>query len=429
MDICVVGVGHVGLVTGACLAHLGHRVIGIDNSLKRIKDLKNGKLPFYEPGLERLIRESKKAGRLSFSSNLGTGVRNSKVIFICVGTPPKEDGEADLSSVEKVVREISRNLCGYCVIVEKSTVPVNTWQWIKHTVNLYNRRRVEFDVAVNPEFLREGSAVKDFLEPDRIVIGVENERAKNILLEIYKKIDCPKLITNLPTAEIIKHASNSFLATKISFINSVANLCEKVGADVISVARGMGYDSRIGSAFLNAGAGYGGFCFPKDLAAFIHIAEKHGCDFAILKAVQKVNEEQKKLVVKKIKEALWVLKGKTIGILGLAFKPDTDDMRFAPSIDIIHLLQQEGARIKAFDPAAMHEAKKILKEVKFCQNAYDTARDSDCLAILTEWKEFRNLDLKKIKKLLKTPVIIDGRNIFDPEQMKKLGFVYKGIGR
>jgi len=429
MDICVVGVGHVGLVTGACLAHLGHRVIGIDNSLKRVKDLKNGKLPFYEPGLERLIRESKKAGRLSFSSNLGTGVRNSKVIFICVGTPPKEDGEADLSSVEKVVREISRNLCGYCVIVEKSTVPVNTWQWIKHTVNLYNRRRVEFDVAVNPEFLREGSAVKDFLEPDRIVIGVENERAKNILLEIYKKIDCPKLITNLPTAEIIKHASNSFLATKISFINSVANLCEKVGADVISVARGMGYDSRIGSAFLNAGAGYGGFCFPKDLAAFIHIAEKHGCDFAILKAVQKVNEEQKKLVVKKIKEALWVLKGKTIGILGLAFKPDTDDMRFAPSIDIIHLLQQEGARIKAFDPAAMHEAKKILKEVKFCQNAYDTARDSDCLAILTEWKEFRNLDLKKIKKLLKTPVIIDGRNIFDPEQMKKLGFVYKGIGR
>ena len=429
MKICVIGVGHVGLVTSACFAHLGHRVIGVDNDIKKVKDLKKGAVPFYEPGLKMLVRENQKKKRLFFSSSIRDGVRNSEIIFICIGTPPRESGEADLSSVENVVQEIARSLSRYCIIVEKSTVPVNTWQWIKHTVNLYNKDGVEFDVAVNPEFLREGSAVKDFLSPSRIVIGVENKRAEKVLCEIYRKIDCPKIITNLSTAEIIKHASNSFLATKISFINSVANLCEKVSADIVKVAQGMGYDPRIGKAFLNAGIGYGGFCFPKDLAAFMHIGEKYGCDFTILKAVQKVNEEQKKILVKKIKESLWVLKNKVIGILGLAFKPNTDDMRFAPSVDIIKMLQEEGAKIKAFDPVAMREAKKIFDGVKFCKNAYEVARDSDCLVILTEWDEFKNLDLKKIKKLLKMPVVIDGRNIFNTQEMKNLGFVYKGIGR
>ena len=429
MKICVIGVGHVGLVTSACFAHLGHRVIGVDNDIKKVKDLKKGAVPFYEPGLKMLVRENQKKKRLFFSSSIRDGVRNSEIIFICIGTPPRESGEADLSSVENVVQEIARSLSRYCIIVEKSTVPVNTWQWIKHTVNLYNKNGVEFDVAVNPEFLREGSAVKDFLSPSRIVIGVENKRAEKVLCEIYRKIDCPKIITNLSTAEIIKHASNSFLATKISFINSVANLCEKVSADIVKVAQGMGYDPRIGKAFLNAGIGYGGFCFPKDLAAFMHIGEKYGCDFTILKAVQKVNEEQKKILVKKVKESLWVLKNKVIGILGLAFKPNTDDMRFAPSVDIIKMLQEEGAKIKAFDPVAMREAKKIFDGVKFCKNAYEVARDSNCLVILTEWDEFKNLDLKKIKKLLKMPVVIDGRNIFNTQEMKNLGFVYKGIGR
>lgn len=429
MNICVIGVGHVGLVTGGCLAYLGHRVIGVDNDIKKIKNLLKGVIPFYEPGLGKLIKESQKKKRLYFSSSIRTGMKNSEVIFICVGTPPKEDGEADLSSVERVVREIAYALNEYRLIVEKSTVPVTTWQWIKRTVNLYNRSGIDFDVAVNPEFLREGNAVKDFLEPDRIVIGVENERAKNLLLQIYKKINCPKIITNLPTAEIIKHASNSFLATKISFINSMANLCEKVGADISMVAQGMGYDSRIGRAFLNAGIGYGGFCFPKDLAAFIHIGEKYNCNFDILKTVQKINEEQRKILIEKIKDTLWVLKDKVVGMLGLAFKPNTSDMRLAPSIDVIKTLQEEGAKIKAFDPAAMQEAKKILQKVKFCHDAYDVAKDSDCLVILTEWEEFKNLDLKKIKKLLKTPVIIDGRNIFNPDEMKKIGFVYKGIGR
>lgn len=429
MRICVIGIGHVGLVTGPCFAHLGHTVIGVDSDTKRIKNLNNGILPFFEPGLDKLIKENRSRKRLRFTTSIKEGVQNSEVIFICVGTPPRESGEADLSSVEKVVREIARNLSGYRLIVEKSTVPVNTWEWIKHTANLYNKKNAEFDVGVNPEFLREGSAVKDFLKPDRIVIGVENEKAKKILLEVYKKIDCPKVVTNLSTAEIIKHASNSFLASKISFMNSVANLCEKVGADVVQVAHGMGYDPRIGKAFLSAGAGYGGFCFPKDLAAFIHICEKHGYDFAILKAVQKVNEEQKKLVVKKVEQALWVLKDKTIGVLGLAFKPDTDDMRLAPSIDIIKMLQAKGANIKAYDPQANNEAKHFLKKIKLCRNAYETAKGSDCLIVLTEWQEFKDLDLRKIKKLLKIPVVIDARNIYDPENLKKMGFVYKGIGR
>jgi len=429
MKICVIGAGHVGLVTSACFAQLGHSVINVDNDKIRIRNLMKGSMPFFEPGLERLVKENRKNGRLGFSASVVDGVKKCGLIFICVGTPPREDGEADLSSVEKVVRKIARSLSGYKTIVEKSTVPVNTWKWIKHTVGLYSGQGADFDVAVNPEFLREGSAVRDFLKPDRIVIGVENERARKIILEAYRKIKCPKIITNLPTAEMIKHASNSFLATKISYINAVANLCEKVGADVQSVAQGMGYDPRIGKAFLSAGAGYGGFCFPKDLAAFIYIAEKNGYDFAILKAVQKVNEEQKRAVARKVKEALWVLKDKVIGVLGLSFKPDTDDMRLAPSIDIIKALQSDGARIKAFDPAAMANAKKLLRGVRFCKNAYSAAEGCDCVLVLTEWDEFRDLDLGKLKRLMKIPVIIDGRNIFKPEQMKKLGFVYKGIGR
>lgn len=429
MNICIIGVGYVGLVTAACFSSLGHTVIGIESDIDKLKKLKKGFSTIYEPGIDKLIKEGLRKKKLFFFSDIEKGVEKCEVIFICVGTPPKDDGEPDLSHVEKVVRKIASSLRGYRLIVEKSTVPVNTWQWVKRTISLYNKHNSEFDVAVNPEFLREGNAVKDFLHPDRIVMGVENERSRDTLLKLYEKIKCPKLVTGLPTAEIIKHASNSFLATKISFINSVARLCEKVGADVNEVAQGMGYDKRIGKSFLKAGVGYGGFCFPKDLAAFIHMAEKNGCDLGILREVQKVNESQKKLLISKIKDALWVLKGKTVGILGLSFKPDTDDMRLAPSIDVINLLQKEGAAIKAYDPQAMSNAGKVLKNVKFCKDPYLTAKDSDCLVFLTEWKEFELLDMNRIRKVLKTPAIVDGRNIFDPEKMRKLGFVYGGMGR
>jgi UDPglucose 6-dehydrogenase len=317
----------------------------------------------------------------------------------------------------------------YRLVVEKSTVPVETGKWVEHTIRVYNRRKVDFDVASNPEFLREGQAIKDFLNPDRVVIGVESKRARDILLELYKPLGAPILVTDIKSAEIIKHASNSFLATKISFINVISQICEKVGADVMKVAEGMGYDKRIGRQFLNAGLGYGGACFPKDVDAFIKIAEKVGCDFKILKSVREANEDQKQNFIRKIQEALWILKDKTIGILGLSFKPGTDDMRNAPSVEIIRALQAEGALVKAFDPQAMDKAKRILRGVKFCRDPYRTAKGSDCLVIVTEWNEFKELDFLHIKKLLRQPLIIDGRNIYEPKKMKRMGFRYFGMGR
>jgi len=443
MNISIIGTGHVGLVTGACFAEIGNQVICVDNDEKKIDTLKKGKMPIYEPHLGELVKKNVDEEQLFFSTSIEEGVSKSSVIFIAVGTPPKENGEADLSSVEKVCSQIARNMKDYKLVVEKSTVPVQTGQWIKRLFNLHDSHQ-DFDIASNPEFLREGSAIHDFLNPDRIVIGVENERAANILKELYSPIikrsfdsslksslvnHIPLLITDLQSAELIKHASNSFLAAKISFINAVADICERVGADVEKVAQGMGYDPRIGPAFLKAGAGFGGFCFPKDLQAFIQIAGKFNYDFALLKEVERINKDRPRRLVEKIEEALWVLKDKTIGILGLAFKPDTDDMRFAPSIEVINLLQKEKAKVKVYDPVAMDKAKMILKDVEYGKNPYLVAEGSNALVIVTEWSEFRDLDLARIKGLLANPIVVDGRNIFDPAKMKKLGFIYKAMGR
>ncbi|MCX6654496.1 MAG: UDP-glucose/GDP-mannose dehydrogenase family protein, partial [Candidatus Bathyarchaeota archaeon] len=341
------------------------------------------------------------------------------------GTPQKPSGEADSSHIERVSREIAKAMDGYKVIVEKSTVPVKTGSRIRSTIELNNRNNYSFDVVSNPEFMREGKAIYDFMHPDRILIGVESDRAKNIMLELYEPLKAPIVVTDLATSEIVKHACNAFLALKISYINAIANICEKVGADVKKAAEGMGYDKRIGREFLDAGVGYGGYCLPKDVAAFIKIAEEVGYDFEILKAVQRINEYQRSQVVKKAKDLLWNLNGKIIGILGLSFKPNTDDMREAPSISIIKQFQEEGAKVKAYDPEAMNNAREILRNVEFCRDAYQVAEGTDALIVVTEWDEFKSLDLLKIKELLNSPVIIDGRNIFDPAELKKLGFIIK----
>jgi UDPglucose 6-dehydrogenase len=420
----------VGLVTGSCFADLGNNVICVDNDKSKVAALKKGSIPIYEPGLEELVKRNVKEGRLSFTNRLHDAVKKSEIIFVCVPTPPKGNGDADLTYVESVSKEIALSMPSYRLIVEKSTVPVNTGEWVEHTINVYNKRKIKFDVASNPEFLKEGSAIEDFMNPDRVVVGVKSKRAADLLTELYKPLKAPMVVTDIKSAEIIKHASNSFLATKISFINSVANICDKVGADVVDVARGMGLDKRISKDFLSAGIGFGGSCFPKDLAAFAHIAEKVGYDFGILKEVQKVNRTQKKAVIKKIEELLWNLPKKTVGVLGLSFKPGTDDLREAPSLEIIDMLVKEGVNVKAFDPVAMGKAKKILGNgVKFCKDPYQTAKDSDCLLVVTEWNEFKELDFRKIKRLMRQPILIDGRNIYDPKEMKMLGFKYIGVGR
>jgi len=430
MNICTVGSGYVGLVTGVCFAELGNNVICVDNDESKIARLKKGIMPIYELGLEELVKRNVIEGRLSFSGNLKDGVRRSEVIFIAVGTPSRDNGEADLTYVENVAKEIAIAMPSYRLIVEKSTVPVNTGEWVEHTINVFNKKKIKFDVASNPEFLKEGSAIEDFMNPDRIVLGVKSKKAAEILAELYKPLKAPIVVTDIKSAELIKHASNSFLAAKISFINSVANICDKVGADIVDVARGMGLDKRIAKDFLNAGIGFGGSCFPKDVAAFVHIAEKTGYNFGILKEVQNVNRHQRRVVIKKIESLLWNLPKKTVGILGLSFKPDTDDLREAPALEIIDMLLREGVCIKVYDPVAMTKAKLQLKRsVKFCKDAYEAAKDSDCLIVATEWNEFKKLDFKKIKKLMKQPVIVDGRNMYDPSEMKKLGFRYAGIGR
>lgn len=429
MNISIIGSGYVGLVTGACLSELGNKVVCTDNDIKKITGLKKGIIPIYEPGLKELIARNTKNKRLSFVSGIKEAVACSEIIFIAVGTPSLSNGEADLTGIENVARNIAINMTGYRLIVEKSTVPVETGRWVKHTIETYIKSKIKFDVASNPEFLREGQAINDFMHPDRIVIGVESTKAKNILVNLYKPLNVPLVITDIKSAELIKHASNSYLATKISFINAISRLCDKVGADVTEVARGMGLDKRIGAAFLNAGIGYGGSCFPKDLDAFITISEKLGYNFELLKRVKDINQQQKAFFLNKLKDSLWIIKDKTIGILGLSFKPDTDDIRNAPSIDIIKTLETEGAKLKAYDPQAMQKAKQLLPGVKFCKDVYQTCKDCDCLIILTEWDEFKELDFLRIKKLLKRRLIIDGRNIYDSRMMKKLGFTYISIGR
>jgi len=428
-NIGMIGTGYVGLTTGTCFAHIGHNVICVDNDEEKICMLLNSQVPFYEPKLAELITTNVKAGRLHFTTKISEAVKDSTVLFIAVGTPPKDTGEPDLSYVENVAKEIGSAMNDYKIIVEKSTVPVKTGEWVKETITRYNKNNIPFDVASNPEFLREGSAVSDFLNPDRVVIGVESDKAKEIMLDIYKPINAPILVTDIKSAELIKHASNAFLSMKISFINAISVICELSDASVEKVAEGMGLDKRIGKHFLSAGVGYGGFCFPKDLKAFIRIAHELGYDYRLLKEVENINEEQKNRFVKKIESLLWNLREKQIGILGLAFKPNTDDMRFAPSIDIINKLKTAGAKIKAYDPHAMNNAKKIIFDIEYCQNSYEVAKDSDALVIITEWQEFKELDLNKIKEQMKLPIVVDGRNVFDPKTMEELGFIYRSIGR
>ena len=447
MQICVVGTGYVGLVTGTCLAEIGHHVVGVDDDRRKIDTLKAGGIPIYEPGLDELMARNRREGRLAFTAELKEGIEAATVVFICVGTPPLEDGDADLSAVEKVARRIGELSSSYKLVVEKSTVPVQTGMWIEKTLMVYgHREQIEFDVASNPEFLREGTAVSDFLHPDRIVVGVEHPRAERLLRELYEPIvnhtftcpvhtNCrdagpvPFLVTDIRSAELIKHASNSFLATKISFINSVADLCELVGADIELVAEGMGLDRRIGRAFLNAGLGFGGSCFPKDLQAFVKIAEKCGHDFRLLREVDRINHARIPQMIRKLRDQLWILKDKVIGVWGLSFKPDTDDVRYSPAIALIKQLLTEGAVVRAYDPKAMEKAREALPSLVCCQNPYEVASRADALVVATEWKEFESLDLMQVKDMMQRPLILDGRNLFDREKMRSMGFEYLGVGR
>ena len=430
MRLTIIGAGYVGLVTGTCFADLGNEVICADNDARKIALLNEGGMPIYEPGLAELVKRNRQDGRLTFTTDIETGIKDSEAIFICVGTPSREDGSADLTSVEKVSRVIAEHIDSYKLVVEKSTVPVETSDWIKKTINTFKKNGCEFDVASNPEFLREGSAVKDFMNPDRIVIGVESKKAENLLRELYSPIETKIVVTDIKGAEIIKHASNSFLATKISFINAVSNLCERTGTDINAVAEGIGMDSRINKHFLKAGAGFGGSCFPKDLKAFIHISEKLGYSFDLLKEVEKINDEQKSRIMVKVKDLLWNLPDKTVAIWGLAFKPDTDDIRSAPSMEIIKRLIKEKAKVRVFDPKAMDKVKtEIGEDITYCEDIYDAAREADCVILMTEWNEFKEIDWHKVKQVMKNPAVLDGRNIYDPEKLRQLGFKYTGMGR
>lgn len=428
--ICIIGTGYIGLVSGTCLAEIGHSVICIDNNKEKIAKLQKGILPIYEPGLDELIVKNKKQRRLFFTTDLKEAVRKSDVIFIAVHTPTKENGETDLQYVESVSKEVALAMDKYKVVISKSTMPVKTGQKIKDIITKFCSKNINFDIVSNPEFLKEGVAITDFLKPDRIVVGVESKKAKKIMAEIYEPIKAPIIFTSIESAEIIKHACNAFLATKISFINAIANICERSGGDIEEVAFAMGLDKRIGDSFLDPGLGFGGSCLPKDISAFINVAKKSGYDFGLLKEVKKINNKQRESFIEKVREKISGFKNKKIGVWGLSFKPNTDDMREAPSIDIINSLVAEGAVIKVFDPKAMDKAKEIFGDkISYCSNLYDACKICDALIILTEWEEFKRADLKKIKKLLKNPLIIDGRNIFEPNEMAELGFKYYSIGR
>ena len=431
MKLTIAGTGYVGLVTGTGFANLGNEVICFDIDKAKIDKLADGVMPIYEPGLEEIFKRNLKAGRLVFITDAKKAVQESDIIFICVNTPVNEHQEADLTAVKEVARAIGQYMNGYKIIVNKSTVPVRTADLVKKIIKENQQKKIEFDVVSNPEFLREGAAVKDFENPDRIVIGSESRKAEEIMTSLYSsraRADRPIMITNIRTAEIIKYASNAMLATRISFMNQLSYLCEKSGADIKAVAKGMGFDSRIGYRFLQAGVGYGGSCFPKDIKALISMLKQNDCDSDLFEAVDRINEKQKSVVVKKLKSVLEI-KDSTIAIWGISFKPKTDDIREAPSIKIIKELQNMGAKIHACDPIAIENANNVLNDVKFFENPYETIRDCDALIIATEWNEFRNLDMQAVKILLKNPIIIDGRNIFDPKEMTDLGFKYMGIGR
>lgn len=445
MQISVIGAGYVGLTTAACLAEIGHNVLCADNDVEKLKQLKSGRLPFFEPHLDTLVKSNVVSRRLEFVSP-EEAIQKGSAIFICVGTPPLESGEADLSAIESVARTIASTAHGYRLVIEKSTVPVQTAKRLWKHLSTYNVNGLECDVVSNPEFLREGSAVGDFFHPDRIVIGAETPRAIAIMKEIYQPVlsappacpvhsscpparEVPLIVTDTNSAELVKHASNSFLAMKISFINLVADACEAAGADIAKVAEGIGSDRRIGQSFLNPGIGFGGFCFPKDLQAFVRIGEKLGCDFSLLKEVERINLRRTEQFVAKVKKELWVLRGKTLAVWGLAFKPDTDDVRFAPALNIIRRLMAEGASIRAYDPQAMQKAKDELPDITYCQNPYEAAQQADAVLILTEWDEFRHLNWDALASSVAHPLLIDGRNLYSEEEASAHGFQYVCIGK
>jgi len=429
MNLSIIGTGYVGLVTGTCFAEVGHQVVCVDNDPEKVKLLRSGGMPIYEPGLAELVKKNVDAGRLRFTESTEDGVRNSEVVFIAVPTPPQADGSVDLSFIERVSREIAAAMTSYKIVVDKSTVPVKTGEKVAETIKRYCKTKVDFDVVSNPEFLREGFAVEDFMKPDRVVVGVVSQRPVAAMKEVYEPYHAPIIITDINSAELIKHAANSFLALKISYINAVSVLCELSGANVQEVANGMGMDARIGRRFLDASLGFGGSCFPKDLSAFIQISEKLGYHFGLLKEVQKINSEQMDRFVKKISDTLWVLKGKKLGVLGLAFKQNTDDVRMSPAIDLCQRLRREGVSLRVHDPQAMEKARSILPDVDYVDNMNDVADGCDALVIATEWPQFKQLDLERARKALTHPIIFDGRNLFDVSEMERLGFLYKSIGR
>src|SRR5882672_10071191 len=430
MNICVVGAGYVGLVTGAVFADLGNEVVCVDNVADKIGALQAGHLPIYEPGLEEMVARNVGDGRLSFTTDLAAAVRKSVIVFIAVGTPPKVDGETDLSAVEAVAREIGRAMDRYTVVVNKSTVPVGTGEFVREVIERHQRQPVPFDVVSNPEFLREGSAIEDTLRPDRIVIGAPTQQVAMTLLELYAPLERPMIITDVPSAEMIKYASNAFLATKISFINAIANICEVAGADVTQVMKGMGLDARIGAAFLSAGLGYGGSCFPKDTESLVHTAGTLGYDFSLLRSVVEINRERASHFVDLMAKALSPLDGRSIAVLGLAFKPNTDDMREAKSVEVIARLLELGATARVYDPVAMDHARKTLPHaVLYCESPYEAASGADAVALVTEWNEFKFLNLERLRGVMRRPVVFDGRNLWEPERMRRLGFEYYSIGR
>ncbi len=447
MRIAIIGCGYVGLVTGTCLAEVGHEAICFDNDPEKTQLLLADRVPIYEPHLEELFLRNRRRGRLRVTATAGEAIRTAEAIFICVGTPPLENGEADLSAIDRVARLIATEADGPKLVIEKSTVPVRTGLELKRALGVYARTAGHrFRVASNPEFLREGTAVEDFLHPDRIVVGVDEEASEQQLREIYRPLlehrfqcpvhrdGCPSdappfLVTTIASAELIKHASNSFLALKISYANALAELCERLGADVEEVTRAMGLDPRIGPQFLRAGLGFGGFCLPKDVQAFVRLAERAGVDFSLLREAEKINRRQVERFVEKIRRALWVIRDKQIGVLGLAFKPRTDDIRFSPAVELVRRLQQEGAQVRVFDPKAMPRAEKMLDGVRFCRDAYEVADQAEALLIATDWPEFAALDWERIRDAMSRPLVLDGRNLLDPVRMRELGFEYFSMGR
>jgi UDPglucose 6-dehydrogenase len=431
MKIAIIGSGYVGLVTGACFAQVGHEVICVDNDERKVKALNSGRIPIYEPGLEQMVLRNVAARRLQFSGSIEYGVDNSEVVFIAVPTPPRGDGSVDLTYIEQVAREIATVLKEYRVIVDKSTVPVKTGEKVADTIRRYNKVNVDFDVVSNPEFLREGCAVVDLMEPDRIVIGSNSERALAIMAKVYEPFLAPMMLTDVSSAELIKHAANSFLALKISYINALSGICEATGADIEKVAEGIGADKRIGRSFLNAGLGYGGSCFPKDIAAFIAISEQIGEPFHLLREVQRINQRQRERFVKRLRDTLWVLKDKRIAVWGLTFKPHTDDVRSSVAIDLVNDLIQEGAHVTAYDPKGNSKVKELdlCSGVHLAKSALEAVQDAEALVLATEWPEFSDVDFTEVRHRMHTPIVFDGRNLFDPATLRDLGFQYFGIGR